>query len=437
MRRLAVGLGAASFAIAAFPVGRPALVPAAPSSAWIELLPDGPTRRQFIIDCTGCHQFDARTASVDGRARTEAEWRDAVARMLSFAGPETGFPVISGAQHPDSTARWLARALEGHVPQAEPPKPDPRVTEFLFPVPQDLPHDIAIDDEGQVVVTGMFSGAMYRLDPASGAFARIEIPIEGANPRAVEIDREGRWWVVLGNPQQLARYDGVNWSFTSVGVYAHSVALDSSGRAWVNGHFTRDPALLVSVDRNGAAVRVELPRHPELATRPGGPIPYELRAGPDGKIWMSELQGNRIVSFDPASGASRTYELPRLASGPRRFDVALDGTLWIPAYGAGTLVRLEPESGRMTEIALPVPASAPYVARMGRDGEVWIGTGAADVLFRYDPRSGGFETIPLPTRGALVRHLAVDRRTGDVWLAYGESPGKVPARIARYRPSAR
>ncbi|HEX6644946.1 MAG TPA: hypothetical protein VF037_09715, partial [Gemmatimonadales bacterium] len=85
------------------------------------------------------------------------------------------------------------------------------------------------------------------------------------------------------------------------------------------------------------------------------------------------------------------------------------------------------------EIELPVEASAPYVVRMGRDGEVWIGTGAADALFRYDPRTGAFETIPLPTRGALVRHLAVDPRTGDVWLAYGESPGKAPARIARFR----
>ena len=29
------------------------------SAAWLSLLPDGLEKRQFILDCTGCHQFDA------------------------------------------------------------------------------------------------------------------------------------------------------------------------------------------------------------------------------------------------------------------------------------------------------------------------------------------------------------------------------------------
>lgn len=405
-----------------------------PSSAdWLALLPDGPAKRQFIIDCTGCHQFDSRMALRSGQPRTEAEWREAVQRMLGFAGPESGFPVISSAQHPDSTAAWLVRSLGSRRAEGPEPTSDPRITEFLFPAAQDLPHDLAIDSAGRVIVTGMFTGAMYVLDPASGLFTSVAIPVERANPRAVEIDRQGRWWVVLGNPQQLARFDGVNWATFDVGVYAHSVALDSAGGAWVNGHFTRQPELLVGIDRNGAVRRVSLPAHPVLASRPGGPVPYELRTGPDGRIWMSELQGNRLLSHDPADGTSKAFELPEPASGPRRFDVGADGIVWIPAYGAGTLIRLDPATGAFREIALPVPDAAPYVARIDSAGGVWIGTGAADALFRYDPRTDSFETIRLPTRGAVVRHLAIDRRSGDVWLAYGESPGKAPARIARFR----
>jgi virginiamycin B lyase len=403
------------------------------SSDWLGLLADGPTKRQFIIDCTGCHQFDSRMTRRFGRARTEAEWREAVHRMLGFAGPGSGFPVISAAQHPDSTAAWLARSLGDRIPERGDSSADPRVTEFLFPAAQDLPHDIAIDSAGRVVVTGMFSGAMYVLEPESGEFSRVEIPVEQANPRAVEIDRQGRWWVVLGNPRQLARFDGENWSTFDVGVYAHSVALDSAGGAWVNGHFTRQPELLVGIDRQGNAEQVTLPDHPDLAARPGGPVPYELRTGPDGRIWMSELQGNRMIAYDPATRTSRAYGLPSPSSGPRRFDVGQDGAVWIPAYGAGSLLRLDPSSGAVREISLPIEDAAPYVVRIDASGGVWIGTGAADALFRYDPATGRFETIRLPTRGAVVRHMAIDRRNGDVWLAYGESPGKVPARIARFR----
>jgi streptogramin lyase len=67
---------------------------------------------------------------------------------------------------------------------------------------------------------------------------------------------------------------------------------------------------------------------------------------------------------------------------------------------------------------------------------VWLGTGAADVVFEFNPATERFESYPLPTRGALVRHLAIDIRNGDVWAAYGESPGKAPSRIARIRPPA-
>jgi len=31
----------------------------------------------------------------------------------------------------------------------------------------------------------------------------------------------------------------------------------------------------------------------------------------------------------------------------------------------------------------------------------------------------------------MVRHLAIDPRTHDLWIAYGASPGRIPAKIAR------
>ena len=177
-----------------------------------------------------------------------------------------------------------------------------------------------------------------------------------------------------------------------------------------------------------------------MAAGPGGPIPYEIRTGPDGSIWMSELQGNRIVRFDPATGNGEAFELPTAVSGPRRLDVDPRGVVWIPAYGAGTLIRFDPAAPparRFEEIAMPIRDAAPYIARVHpRTGVVWIGTGTADAVFAYHPRTRRFDYYPLPSRGANIRHLAFDPRSADVWLAYGESPGKNTARIARLRPEA-
>lgn len=176
------------------------------SSDWLARLPDGEEKRRFILDCTGCHQFDGRITLPGGRPRTQAEWTAAVQRMLGYAGATTGFPVISSYRDPERTAAWLATNLAkpassasasspsgGSVPAAE---GRGEVTEFPMPEPTELPRDLQVDGEGRVVITGMFTHRMYSLDPASGRMDEFEIPEEKANPRAVEIAPNGvagRW----------------------------------------------------------------------------------------------------------------------------------------------------------------------------------------------------------------------------------------------------
>ena len=431
------------------------------SAALLARLPDGPEKRKFLLDCTGCHQFSPRVAYPGGRARTAAEWEDAVTRMLRYGGARGPFPVIHSDRDASATAAWLARHLPAAAPARAPHGPGEAparlvppaatwaVTEYALPAPWDLPHDVAVAADGRVVVTGMMTDRMYVLDPgAPGARARrfdaVPIPVPRANPRAVEIDPAGRWWVALGAPGAVAVYDPARaagdgaWRTFAVGVYPHSVALGAGdGEAWFNGHFTRAPALIgrVRLSPLGAAGRgvdsVALAPHPTLAADPGGPIPYEIRVAPDGVVWTSELHGNRLVAHDPRTRRTWAVDMPEPHSGPRRFDVDASGVLWVPAYAANALVRYDPRGGRFARVPLPIGDAVPYVARVDRAaGHVWVGTSAADALLRYTPRTGAWAAFPLPSRGALVRHLAVDPRTGDVWVAYGASPGPA-AKIAR------
>ena len=428
----------ASAQSAATPAGRD--LSSASASQLLQLLPDGEEKRRFILDCTGCHAFDARIGAPNGRARTSVQWDSATHRMLTYAGARSNFPVISAAREPASTAQWLAQwitdaSLATVTPTA--PRGSPKVREYLMPMEQDLPHDVAVDAEGKVVITGMFSHKMYRLDPVSGALESFDIPLERANPRAVVIDGQGAWWVLLGGPRRIVRRDPYlgTWKLHDIGMYPHSIGVDGAGRVWFNGHFTRDPEQIGFLDAGTGSVTLrDVPPHPLLAKIDGGPIPYELRIAPDGSIWISELGGNRLVRHDPASNTFRTFDMPAPHSGPRRFDFDAAGVLWIPEYSGGKLTRLDPATGRFTQWELPVKDAAPYVVRVDRQrGDVWIGTGAADAVFRFEPRAARFTTYELPTRGALVRHLDIDPRTGVVWAAYGASPG-VAARVARIDP---
>ena len=412
------------------------------SSAWLNLLPEGEIKRAFIVDCTGCHQFAGRFAYAGDRARTAPEWQAKIEQMLSFAGSTSGFPVISADRKATETAEWLARVVLTPPPPLASGEGELRIgqatiTEFDMPVARDLPHDLLIDAAGQVVITGMFTHRMWTLDPATRQFTSDSIPQAGANPRAVEAGRDGTQWIALGGPQRVIGHDrrSGRWDAHAIGMYPHSIGVDSTGKIWFNGHFTRDPELIGRVDPATGDVKTwTVPKHPS-AVGSWGPIPYELRVAPNGSVWMSELAGNRIVGFDPGTEQFSVHTLPTAASGPRRFDIDARGVLWIPAFGAGRLVRFDPATRHFKEFVLPVRDASPYVARVdARTGLIWIGTGAADAVFSFDPRSERFVTYPLPSRGALVRHLVVDSRRNAIWLAYGASPGEIPARVARLEP---
>lgn len=411
--------------------------PLASSSAFLEMLPEGEMKQRFILDCTGCHTFDERIAFSGGRARTAEEWAQAIRRMIDFAGAQSPFPVISDDHNADSTAVWLAHYVRSMPAAAARPPARAEVTEYAIPEGRDLPHDLAVDAEGRVVVTGMFTHRMYLLDPESGAFETVAIPTPNANPRSLEIDRQGNWWVLLGAPGRVARYDpdAKRWSDWSIGMYAHEVRVDEAGRAWFNGHFSRDPEVIGYVDpeRGGEARTFTVPAHPQAKTR--GPIPYGLRIAPDGTVWGSELQGGRILRFDPATERFRLYDMPTARSGPRRIDVDPAGVVWIPAYAANRLVRFDPATEQFREYELPIRDALPYVVEVDRRRNVvWVGTGAADAVLAFHADSERWEVHPLPTRGAMVRHLAINARNGDVWAAYGASPG-IPSKVARLRSS--
>ena len=408
------------------------------SSTWLSLLPEGETKRQFILDCTGCHQFNESRALKDSVPRRAEQWTVDVARMLNFAGANSSFPVIAADRDPTATGTFVHGAVTAGYParlSATPPQATGRavVTEYDLPVAQDLPHDLAVDSSGSIVITGMFSHRMFVLNPATGAVREEPIPVPQSNPRAVELDRAGRWWVLLGNPKQIARFDGKTWKTFPIGMYPHSIGVTPDGSAaWFNGHFTKNPILIGRLDPAlGTVQQFEAPPHPVLS-QAGGPVPYEQRIAPDGKVWTGELLGNRLLSLDPATGRFETFTLPTPHSGPRRFDIARDGKLWIPAYSANLLVEFDPKTRRFIEHRLPLPDAVPYIARVNhRTGDIWIGTAAADAILRFEPGSKRFTAYPVLTRGATMRHMAIDPRTGAVWVAYGAAPALHPSRVAR------
>src|SRR5690606_2671353 len=96
------------------------------SSAFVALLPDGEEKRKFLLDCAGCHQFDKRIVSFQGRLKGREQWVERIRQMLSFAGADTGFPIMSPSRDAERTADWLVAHVGGPedpLPAFAPPPP--------------------------------------------------------------------------------------------------------------------------------------------------------------------------------------------------------------------------------------------------------------------------------------------------------------------------
>ena len=400
-----------------------------PSSAMLQLLPEGEEKRRFILDCTGCHTMDRARVFPGGRARTESEWRDIVTRMVDNFGASSSFPVIA-VRDPAATANWLARHWS--TPPAVQARPavaaiaNATVQEFMFPHAQDLPHDVAVEADGRVVVTGMFTHAMQRLNPATGTWEEFPIPVESANPRALEIDDAGNWWVLLGAANRIARYTpaSARWDSWPVPFYGHSIRVGPDNRVWTNGHFTKDPELVVALNAGTSAVDTfTIPN--DAALRAGaGPIPYGLRVARDGMVWGTELQGGRIFRLDPRTRAVRTWAMPTPKSGPRRPAIASDGGVWIPEYSNDRIARFDTATETFREWVLPLADALPYVIVLDEArGRLWVGTAAADVS--------------LPVSAA---RRALERRRASRHGRAGAAPGRRRAQrrsVGRLRRIAR
>ncbi|MBO6522920.1 MAG: hypothetical protein JJ971_03775 [Balneolaceae bacterium] len=405
------------------------------SSYFLSLLDNSLIKKEFLLDCSGCHQFSKKIISNNsGDLKSYDDWHQWTSQMLQFAGSLSSFPIMSPSRNADETAAWLVGELEtnetkdiitflkkqnaGDIDQAI-------VTEYNIPISGDLPHDLMLDENGEVIITGMLTNQMYKLTPESGNFTKYPIPTSYSTPRALSLGSNGDWWVLLGNARSIGHFEPTDssWTLSEIGAYPHSLVLDEPrNRIWFNAHFSRNPEWIGYLNLiTDEVTRYEVPISSMYDG--GSTIPYGLIMDNDGIIWGTQLRGNRLLKFDPESEDFDIYSMPTEMSGPRRPDSDALGRIWIPEYSANKLAVFYPGSEKFTEYEIPFADTLPYIVRVDDERKrVWIGTGAADAVLIFDIDSETFEKISLPTKSALIRHMHLDKKTGELWVAYGNSP---------------
>jgi streptogramin lyase len=117
----------------------------------------------------------------------------------------------------------------------------------------------------------------------------------------------------------------------------------------------------------------------------GGASPVGITAGPDGNLWFTEYNGNRIGRITP-QGVVTEFSTG-ISAGARPNGIALgpDGNLWFTETGGNRIGRISP-AGVVTEFSAGITGGASLTGiTAGPDGNLWFTETSGNRIGRITP----------------------------------------------------
>lgn len=220
---------------------------------------------------------------------------------------------------------WFAAQTGGYIghlfPETE------KIVKYQMPGPERLdPHTLRFGSDGDIWFTLQFSNFVGRLDTDSGKVHLIEVPTEHARPYGIVIDNEGHPWFAEFGSYKLGRVDPESMTIKEIALprtdaRPRRLAITDDDRIWYGDYAqgylgVYDPATNTFQEW----------RSPSKANA----RPYGMVADGQGRIWYVETgpQPNRMIAFDPATGAYFVNTaIPNSAGAVRNMTYA-NGNIW-------------------------------------------------------------------------------------------------------------
>jgi virginiamycin B lyase len=293
-----------------------------------------------------------------------------------------------------------------------------------FPVPAGAgPHDVAPVPDGTVWYTAQRTGALGRLDPATGSTRDVALGA-GSAPHGVIVGPDGAAWVTDSGLNAIVRVDPATDAVRTFplppdrpAANLNTAVFDPKGILW----FTGQAGVYGRLDPASG--------HMDVFDAPRGRGPYGITVTPDGTVWYASLAGNHIARVDPATGAATVVEPPTPDQGARRVWADSTGRVWVSEWNAGQVGVHDPAAGTWKEWRLPGTGPQAYAVYVDDRDVVWLSDFGANALVRFEPATEAFTAFPLSDQPANVRQIL--GRPGEVWGAASAADALVRLRSER------
>ena len=96
----------------------------------------------------------------------------------------------------------------------------------------------------------------------------------------------------------------------------------------------------------------------------------------------------------PATGAITEYPVPTSGSGPVGITTGPDGNLWFTESQGNKIGKIIPATGAITEYPVTTSGSDPFGITTGSDGNLWFTEAQGNKIGKLDPGDRCYHRIP-------------------------------------------
>jgi virginiamycin B lyase len=271
---------------------------------------------------------------------------------FAYTLPKPNFPAGALALEPDHDGNWwLALMFQGGLM-----KFDTHAKAFRhYPLPAELNSDTAQQSmvmprqshvDGKVWTNDVNSHSILRLDLATGGYERVDpfqgMPI-GANrqhsPYGMTADKDNNLYFMDFGDESVGRVDAKTFRAT---IYptptSHSrprrTMLDDKGRLWF-AEFAANKLGMFDLDHESIK---------EWDVPTPHTYPYDVYLDRNGELWSGSMSNDRVLRFDPQTGKSVEYLLPRQTNIRRIFidNTTTPVTFWAGNNHHAAILKIEP-----------------------------------------------------------------------------------------------
>lgn len=403
----------------------------------------------FKMMCTYCHLVGTEGFRTP---ETPVDWKTMVTRMDGFSGlyPHTQRTLV------EKMVKTYGKGAERKWPKFKPPPPamgealKATISEWTMgPKDAVMIHDLEPGSDDLMYAVDMSNDFVMSLDPETAERKTYLIPggkrrgVPGyarKGPHSIERSKNGDMWLTLALSGQMAKFVPSTGEYKVVsgapaprprGAYPHTLRVDQKGIVWFTDAGTNS---VLSIHPDTYVVkeyRLLSAGQVQGGGRGGesrGIVPYGIDIAPDGKVWYSKLNGQRIGRIDPKAkdgSPEQIKEWKPPVYGPRRLHVAADGIVWVPGWASGNFAKFNPKTEEWKVYELPHGSnSLTYALNIHpKTGDIWIcGTGWNSMV-RFDPKTEKMTVYPMPTRVTYTREVEFDK-DGNIWVCNSNSPAR-------------